>query len=297
MRFLAICLLLFVAPTGWSQSGRGGNPFDLSFRLPDSVLIADAASNGNPFDLVPHHFPKKMGPRKERANWIVPRVELPRGKSRNPSFLFVAVLIALGYLTAMVSFFRPVIRKAVKSFQNDNFLNLTFREISSIVASPYGMFYIHFFLQMGIFAFLINRWFLGDAFNNALFLFFCIIGVFAVYMQKHLFLGLIGLIFPVEKEVSKYHFTITIFNLLLGLLLLPLNLFIAWGPPELAQALIYVAFGLIGLFYLMQSFRGLKIGGKFLASAQFHFLAYLCAVEIAPLVVLLKLILLQSGGR
>ena len=107
----------------------------------------------------------------------------------------------------------------------------------------------------------------------------------------------IGWIFPVGKEVAKYHFTITIFNLLLGLLLLPLNRFIAWGPPELAQKLIYFTFGLIGVFYLMQCFRGLKIGGKFLATAQFHFLAYLCAIEIAPLVVLLKLILLQSGGR
>ena len=43
MRFLSLLLLFFVAQAGSAQS-RAGNPFDLSFRLPDSVLVADAAS-------------------------------------------------------------------------------------------------------------------------------------------------------------------------------------------------------------------------------------------------------------
>ncbi len=296
MRKLTILFLFLLAKTAVAQQ-RTGNPFDLSHRLPDSVMIADAAANGNPFDLVPHRYVKKAGPRRERANWVVPRVELPRGKSRNPSFLFAAVLLALGYLTVMVSLFRPTIRKAVKSLQNENFQNLVFREIGGVAVSPYGMFYAHFFLQMGIFGFLVTRFFLGDAFNNLSFLALCTAGVVGLYLQKHLLLGLVGWVFPVGKEVARYQFTITVYNLLLGLVMLPLNLFIAWGPPELARSLIFTALGVVALFYLLQSWRGLRIGGKFLASAQFHFLAYLCAVEIAPLAVLLKVVLLQAGGR
>jgi Domain of unknown function (DUF4271) len=211
--------------------------------------------------------------------------------------LFASILLAMGYLTVMVTLFRPTILKSIKSFRNDNFLNLTFREVGRIIASPYGMFYVHFILQMGIFCFLLTRWFLGDTFNNIGYLVLCTIAASAIYVLRHLLISLVGFVFPVEKEVAKYHFTITIFNLLLGLFLFPLNLLIAWGPPELARTLIYISLGLIAVFYFLQCIRGLRIGAKFLSSAQLHFLAYLCVVEIAPILVLVKLVFLQTGVR
>ncbi|MGI9158546.1 MAG: DUF4271 domain-containing protein [Saprospiraceae bacterium] len=36
------------------------------------------------------------------------------------------------------------------------------------------------------------------------------------------------------------------------------------------------------------------MGAKFLAGNQFHFLLYLCTVEIAPVAILVKLVLLQT---
>jgi Domain of unknown function (DUF4271) len=294
---LIFSCFLFFQQNKMSAQTSIGNPFDLTFRLPDSALVADAASNGNPFDIVSHRLPQKLAPKKEKATWIVPRVDVPRGKSRNPTFLFASILLAMGYLTVMVTLFRPTISKSIKSFRNDNFLNLTFREVGQIMASPFGMFYIHFVLQMGIFCFLLTRWFLGDTFNNFGYLILCTIAVSSIYALRHLLISFVGFVFPVEKEVAKYHFTITIFNLLLGLFLFPLNLLIAWGPPELARSLLYFSLGLIALFYFLQCIRGLGIGAKFLSSAQLHFLAYLCVVEIAPILVLVKLVFLQTGVR
>ena len=302
MRF-SLLIFLFCGFAAVGQSGSkpmgnpAGNPFELTFRLPDSALVADAASSGNPFDLVPHRLPKKLGPRREKATWVVPRVDLPTGKSRNPAFLFWAVLLPLGWLTVMVSLFRPFIGKAFRGFLNDNFLTLSFREISSIVGSPYSVFYAHFFMQAGIFAFLLMRWFSGDSFNNLPFLLLCMAAATGIFLFRHFLLVLVAWVFPVEKEVAKYHFTLTVFNILLGLVLLPANLFIAWGPPELARWLIYSMLFLFAILYLYRSLRGLAIGSKFLSSAQFHFLSYLCAVEIAPQLVLLKLLFLQAPAR
>jgi hypothetical protein len=60
---------------------------------------------------------------------------------------------------------------------------------------------------------------------------------------------------------------------------------------------ILMAFWMVGLlliFYSYRTLRAFSIGSKFLGSTPFHFLLYLCAVEIMPLVILAKLALLQT---
>jgi len=99
-----------------------------------------------------------------------------------------------------------------------------------------------------------------------------------------------GAIFPVEKEAASYSFTMIAFGILLSLFLVAVNVFVAYGPAHLIQTTIYMAFGVIGLVYAFRSLRGLIIANNFLAANKFHFFLYLCAVEIAPVLVLVKLV-------
>ena len=48
-----------------------------------------------------------------------------------------------------------------------------------------------------------------------------------------------------------------------------------------------------GLTYIFRSLRGLFVAGRFLAFHKFHFLLYICTVEIAPVLILIKLIFKQ----
>jgi hypothetical protein len=57
--------------------------------------------------------------------------------------------------------------------------------------------------------------------------------------------------------------------------------------------LVFWVLGLVSIFYIYRSLRALNIGSKFLVSDQFHFLLYLCTVEVAPVVLLAKLAIMQ----
>jgi hypothetical protein len=76
------------------------------------------------------------------------------------------------------------------------------------------------------------------------------------------------------------------------LALLPINIFIAYSPESLKEIFIYCAFGIIALVYLVRSLRSLSVASPFLMTDQFHFLLYLCAVEIAPIMILVKFLYL-----
>ena len=122
----------------------------------------------------------------------------------------------------------------------------------------------------------------------------CVAGVLIAFSLKHLVLGLIGLIFPVNREVSRYNFIMLIFGSSLGLLLGPINILLAYGPQNLHEVLIWGTISTIGLVYAFRSVRSLWLAGRIFASHQFHFLLYICTVEIAPVLTVVKLVLNQQ---
>lgn len=86
-----------------------------------------------------------------------------------------------------------------------------------------------------------------------------------------------------------------IFNCVLGLFLVPFNFMIALGAESFYQGLlVFWVLGLVSIFYIYRTLRALNIGSKFLAGDQFHFLLYLCTVEVAPILLLTKFASMQS---
>jgi hypothetical protein len=126
-------------------------------------------------------------------------------------------------------------------------------------------------------------------------IFFILLGaVLGVFILKHLFIKIIASVFPLSKEMSLYAFTVTIFCAVLGFFLIPLNAFVSYAPDSLMISAFWITVGVIILIYLFRSLRVLFIGGRYIASHQFHFLLYICTLEIAPFLVLVRLILNQG---
>jgi len=119
----------------------------------------------------------------------------------------------------------------------------------------------------------------------------CVGGVFAIFIIKHVALQILGSIFPISKEIEQYSFTIIIFGIIIGFFLLPAILLISYAPPNLTTTVIYGTFIAIGMVYLYRILRSLFIGLKYISLHKFHFFVYLCTIEIAPLLVLAKLII------
>ena len=150
------------------------------------------------------------------------------------------------------------------------------------------LLYISYFINMAIFIYLIlYNMFKLQGWSKYLLVFIAILGI---YLLKHLFLLVIGRIFPFRKDSQLYGFTIQTFNIFIGILLVPFNLIIAFGPENAAIPFIYIAIVIIGILALLRTFRGFLIASSYIQSHLFHFLLYLCTFEILPILLLIKII-------
>ncbi len=141
--------------------------------------------------------------------------------------------------------------------------------------------------------------FLGDfqpVEPNGIYTLLSYIGIVAgLFITKHIVLNILAATFPIKKSILQYSFMIIIFSIILGLFLVPVNILLAFAPEGFRRPVIYIAIACIALIYLFRAFRGLFLSSKFISMHKFHFFMYLCTVEIAPLMVLLKLIFLGTG--
>jgi len=212
----------------------------------------------------------------------------------NQNLLFIISVLILLLLATLLAVSRSMINKAYKAIANDNYLRFLYREYQSM-PGLYRLFYLYFFINAGFFLYLtINHYDLSHP--SAIFLLFISIGAIAlIYIVKHLVLNIVSTSFPVDKEAHLYSFVTMLINILLGVVLTPVNLIVAFAPEPFPQILIWIGLAAILLFYLFRQLKGLFISGRFLAQYQFHFFLYLCTIEIAPLLIIGKLALGKLG--
>lgn len=293
-------VFFFLIIAGFADGQTSENPFDLAFRLsaPAETVVAPNGTNGNPFDL---SAPTQPGKKITSKSGVVKKIAKPRrlpNPARYPGFLLGAMLVSLLLLTFFITFFRNLYGRAYQAMLNDNLLNQAFRDRQSGAGQAYMILYSLFFINGGLFVFLLLRHkkvvLPGE--THLMNLLCCVGAVLLVVMFKHLLLRIIGAIFPIGKEISAYSFTIMIFGIMISLFLGPVNFLIAYAPENFTALLINGTLGILVLFYLLRSLRGAFIANNYLLYYKFHFLLYLCTVEIAPALALVKIISNQLAG-
>ena len=282
------------------------SPFDITSRLPDRLRTAAEAANlapagsldsaANPFNVVLHRPPGvAAGLSQSVEQTFSPLEVLPTGDALTDSAMFWLLMSLLAFLSFALASKQGVIGKAWRGFLNDNALTIAQKEAARLTGStPYYLLYVSFLLNAGAFIFLIARYFDQKTFNNLGFLLVCMLLSCGLFLSKHFLLLLVRWLFPVDKEIRRYNFLIIIFNCILGLFLVPFNFLVAF-VDQYADFMVFWTMALAGIFYLYRSIRALGIGQKFLSGNLFHFLLYLCTVEIAPVFILVKLATLASN--
>ena len=314
---------------GMALAQNGENPFELVPRAgtkaaqstPQSVptpidnedtTVAEVSppieQEDNPFALAPA-FEGEVKPRKkarstttstdlkEEVETTIQNPVTPAGDTslRAKRFVFSAVILDLILVAILLTLLRNYFQKSISSFFNDNLLSQVFREREAGTLIPFLIFYFLFFYNLALFIFLLTGFYGIPLKQGALISFLYILsGVILAFFGKHLLLRIVGYIFPVDKELRKYSFTIMIFGIVTGFFLLLANLLIAYSPAVMTKYVVFSSFGIIILIYLFRSLRGVFIANKYFWFHKFHFLLYICTVEIAPAVIVLKLILNET---
>jgi hypothetical protein len=150
------------------------------------------------------------------------------------------------------------------------------------------MGYAVFIIQAGLFLFnvLRIRQVEGTMFDN---IWISIGFVLIIYLSRHTMIRYLRWLFNNEKEMTLFGFDISIFNIMVGLVLLPVNILILFGPESMYNPLIIIGIVTILAAYLLRQLRWLLTARQLIAHSLFLFFVYLCAVEILPLWAISKL--------
>lgn len=204
---------------------------------------------------------------------------------------FVLVTFLFGFLAIIMTRFRSEVNDVYKAFLNQILMSLLHREKGTILRLPYVLLYALSAFSVGTMIFLSTRIMGVKIFeNNYASAMICILGASTIFLGRHTLLWLLAYIFPFSKEAKLYSFSIAIFNFIIGIALLPFIIFIAFAADNTHTILLYAALFSISILYIFRIIRSLLITNKYLIHNKFHFFMYLCTVEIAPILILLKLV-------
>ena len=305
MRCSLIIVLLSTSVLLVAQAG-GGNPFELTSRIPEAerslgavagVGVVDSvegqAAPVNPFDL-----------RRGAAAVGTNNSTLPPARRRPTESLLVVrqlnpqegrgsiLLIHLGLLLAMASLwmlFRDLLGQCLAGTFNDGIMTQLYRRRSGGQISALWLCYVFFFLAAGFYLYLFGRYHdisLGLSPVTTWLLYSLVVS--STVGLKHLILFTYARLFPVRKDVSRYAFVLMVFSILAGLMLVPINLLVSYAPEEWRGTFLYGGLVGLALVYLLHLLRGGFIAASYLVTRPVHILLYICAIEIAPLLLIYR---------
>lgn len=117
-----------------------------------------------------------------------------------------------------------------------------------------------------------------------------------VYLGKYLFLRFSGWVFNTREAAGSYIFLVFMVNKVMGIALLPFLLLLAFANSAISRHAITVSVGLVALLFIYRYFVSFAALRNRLRVNVFHFLLYLCTVEILPLLLIYKLLLNYFNG-
>jgi len=121
--------------------------------------------------------------------------------------------------------------------------------------------------------------------------FYITVALAGMYMVKFLSLKLSGLLFNISPTTDSYIFIVFMINKIIGVILLPFIVILAFTGKEFYQVALVLSY--IAVFILL-GYRFILAYGLVrnqIRVKPFHFFLYLCCFEIAPLLLIYKLLL------
>jgi hypothetical protein len=184
----------------------------------------------------------------------------------------------------------------------DNLLTLFFRVTmrqqqlrDQLLQSPLPSLLLNilFFISGGVFlTFVAVHYQIVPQLNTWLLLLYCIALLMAVYLGKFILLKIAGWIFNISHAIDTYIFIVFVVNKMIGIFLLPVVVLMAFPYEALYMVVQTLAFIMLVIFILYRFVISYKPIRNEINVNRLHFFVYLCAFEIAPLLLIYKVLLI-----
>lgn len=212
---------------------------------------------------------------------------------------------SLFYLLLGVCFLLAIIRFGFGKYFSDLFRaffspTLSQRQLKEqLYQMPFPAFALNVFFAIsgGIYLYLIllHTDYLSSKEPTYLTILFIVL-LMVVYATKYIVLRICGWLFGFRELMDNYIFTLFLINKILGVVLLPIIVILAFSLPFLSDIVLYISFIFIVLLFIYRYIRTFPMMKSSMAINKFHFFLYLCGLEIAPILIIGKLTLMWLSG-
>jgi hypothetical protein len=111
--------------------------------------------------------------------------------------------------------------------------------------------------------------------------------IISVYLVRYIASGIVALIFGDSTYIRTHLFLISINNKVIGLILLPISLLAAYLSVDVGKKMIYAGLVIWAFIFLYRMLKEIILSREF-KIPHLYFILYLCAFEISPIIVGLK---------
>jgi hypothetical protein len=220
-----------------------------------------------------------------------------REKKRGSPDGFFYFLAGIGLLLAFFRFFYTAyFNNLFRLFFNASLRQSQLTDQLLQAKLPSLFFNILFIFSGGIYVYLLLRHYKWIAEQDFwLVLAYCTVSLAIIYLVKLLTVKFTGWLTGYKTITNIYVFIIFLINKILGILLVPFSVVIAFAIPSLATAAVIISLLLVGLLFLLRFFRSYGLLQHQLKISRFHFFMYVVGIEIVPVLLIYKaLVLLLS---
>ena len=156
---------------------------------------------------------------------------------------------------------------------------------------PSLLFNILYVLSAALFITLILQHFrLGDEYNFWILFSYSIAGLIIIYTIKFLALKVFGWILGISEATNTYIFIVFTTNKILGILLLPFIVGLAFTEKNFYEGLLSLSLCLVAALFIYRFYLSFVSVQKQITINFFHFLLYIFSFEIVPLLLINKLL-------
>ncbi len=226
------------------------------------------------------------------TTYVISDIELPHiAESKTADFyLLLSLCLILGLIRFIdTRYFLNLWR----AFWNPTLSNRQLKEQLQGAGLPNLLMNIFFTFAGGAYIYYIVKFFTphhSGVIPPSLLIIMLIAGTGFIYLAKYAAVRFSGWAFRVEGITEHYLFNVFLINKVLAVALIPFIIVLAFADHQWAQQVVIISFVTAGILLLNRYLRSWQVFGSFFQYSKFHFFMYLCASELLPLAVLMKLL-------
>ena len=210
--------------------------------------------------------------------------------------IFYTLLVTIAILAFLRFFYIRYFNNLFRVFFNTSLRQSQLTDQLLQAKLPSLFFNLIATVSFGLFIYFVLKYFDWVKFENPLIIILiCTLDISVIYLLKFITLKFTGWVTGYNDVTNMYIFIIFLINKILGIILLPFIIIMAFAAPALVKAAVLIAALLTIIMFLLRFLRSYGLLQHLIKISRLHFFMYIIGIEIVPVLLIYKgLMLLLS---